>query len=45
MLKLKMVDIAPEHATKMPAELSGGMIKAHRTRSCHGTQSRAPFFG
>ncbi len=27
MLKLKMVDIAPEHATKMPAELSGGMIK------------------
>jgi len=27
MLKLKMVDIAPMHATKMPAELSGGMIK------------------
>ncbi len=27
MLKLKMVDIAPEHANKMPAELSGGMIK------------------
>ena len=27
MLKLKMVDIAPLHATKMPAELSGGMIK------------------
>ncbi len=27
MLKLKMVDIAPIHANKMPAELSGGMIK------------------
>jgi phospholipid/cholesterol/gamma-HCH transport system ATP-binding protein len=27
MLKLKMVDIAPMHANKMPAELSGGMIK------------------
>lgn len=27
MLKLKMVDIAAQHATKMPAELSGGMIK------------------
>ena len=27
MLKLKMVDIAPVHANKMPAELSGGMIK------------------
>jgi phospholipid/cholesterol/gamma-HCH transport system ATP-binding protein len=27
MLKLKMVDIAPQHASKMPAELSGGMIK------------------
>jgi phospholipid/cholesterol/gamma-HCH transport system ATP-binding protein len=27
MLKLKMVDIAPAHANKMPAELSGGMIK------------------
>ncbi|SEL41377.1 ABC transporter ATP-binding protein [Nitrosovibrio tenuis] len=27
MLKLKMVDIAPMHATKMPAELSGGMVK------------------
>ncbi|HEX7235136.1 MAG TPA: ATP-binding cassette domain-containing protein, partial [Nitrosospira sp.] len=25
MLKLKMVDIATQHATKMPAELSGGM--------------------
>lgn len=27
MLKLKMVDIGAEHAAKMPAELSGGMIK------------------
>ncbi|SEO76558.1 ABC transporter ATP-binding protein [Nitrosovibrio sp. Nv6] len=27
MLKLKMVDIDTRHATKMPAELSGGMIK------------------
>ena len=27
MLKLKMVDIAPVHANKMPAQLSGGMIK------------------
>ena len=27
MLKLDMVDIEPRHATKMPAELSGGMIK------------------
>ncbi|HET7061298.1 MAG TPA: ATP-binding cassette domain-containing protein [Nitrosospira sp.] len=27
MLKLKMVEIAPAHATKMPSELSGGMIK------------------
>jgi phospholipid/cholesterol/gamma-HCH transport system ATP-binding protein len=27
MLKLKMVDIAAQHASKMPAELSGGMIK------------------
>ena len=27
MLKLKMVDIEPQHASKMPAELSGGMIK------------------
>ena len=27
MLKLKMVDIEPKHAIKMPAELSGGMVK------------------
>jgi phospholipid/cholesterol/gamma-HCH transport system ATP-binding protein len=27
MLKLEMVEIAPAHANKMPAELSGGMIK------------------
>jgi phospholipid/cholesterol/gamma-HCH transport system ATP-binding protein len=27
MLKLKMVDIEPLHASKMPAQLSGGMIK------------------
>ncbi|GAB1718390.1 MAG: ABC transporter related protein [Nitrosospira sp.] len=27
MLKLKMVDIAAQHASKRPAELSGGMIK------------------
>jgi phospholipid/cholesterol/gamma-HCH transport system ATP-binding protein len=27
MLKLKMVDIAAQHARKMPAELSGGMVK------------------
>jgi phospholipid/cholesterol/gamma-HCH transport system ATP-binding protein len=27
MLKLKMVDIEARHASKMPAELSGGMIK------------------
>jgi phospholipid/cholesterol/gamma-HCH transport system ATP-binding protein len=27
MLKLKMVDIAVQHASKRPAELSGGMIK------------------
>ncbi len=27
MLKLKMVDIETRHASKMPAELSGGMIK------------------
>jgi len=27
MLKLEMVEIAPVHANKMPAELSGGMIK------------------
>jgi phospholipid/cholesterol/gamma-HCH transport system ATP-binding protein len=27
MLKLEMVEIAPIHANKMPAELSGGMIK------------------
>ncbi len=27
MLKLKMVEIEAEHASKMPAELSGGMIK------------------
>src|SRR5690349_3654549 len=27
MLKLRTVDIAPVHATKMPSELSGGMIK------------------
>ena len=27
MLKLKMVDIEPQHASKMPAQLSGGMIK------------------
>jgi phospholipid/cholesterol/gamma-HCH transport system ATP-binding protein len=27
MLKLQAVDIAPAHAKKMPAELSGGMVK------------------
>lgn len=27
MLKLEMVGIEPHHATKMPAELSGGMVK------------------
>ncbi|TFH11922.1 MAG: ATP-binding cassette domain-containing protein [Nitrosomonadales bacterium] len=27
MLKLKMVEIEPQHASKMPSELSGGMIK------------------
>ena len=27
MLKLSLVEIAPEHSHKMPAELSGGMIK------------------
>lgn len=27
MLKLKMVDIAPQHASKMPSSLSGGMVK------------------
>jgi phospholipid/cholesterol/gamma-HCH transport system ATP-binding protein len=27
LLKLRMVNIEPRHATKMPAELSGGMVK------------------
>jgi phospholipid/cholesterol/gamma-HCH transport system ATP-binding protein len=27
MIKLKMVEIEPKHVNKMPAELSGGMIK------------------
>lgn len=27
MLKLSLVEIGPEHAAKMPAELSGGMVK------------------
>jgi phospholipid/cholesterol/gamma-HCH transport system ATP-binding protein len=27
MIKLKMVEIEPKHVSKMPAELSGGMIK------------------
>ena len=40
MLKLKMVEIEAQHASKMPAELSGGMIKRIALARCHGIGSR-----